>query len=162
MQNVTIFTDGACSGNPGKGGWAALLRCATIEKTIYGNDQHTTNNRMELIAVIQGLLALKRSCKVLVVTDSQYVCKNAENFLDTWIKNNWKNSSGKSILNVDLWQELYILLQKHVVSWQWVKGHKGHKENEIVDTLARKAINLPIVEEYKLKKDTPPLLDFLA
>ncbi len=139
MQEVCLYTDGACSGNPGKGGWAALLRCDGAEKTISGSSENTTNNRMELIAVIEGLKALKRSCKVNVVTDSQYVCKNAQHYLEIWVKKGWKNSAGRAILNVELWQELYLLLLKHSVIWQWVRGHSGHHENEIVDTIARKA-----------------------
>ncbi len=140
MQTVQIFTDGACSGNPGKGGWAALLRYGTAEKSIFGSDNDTTNNRMELTAVIEGLKALTKKCKVNVVTDSQYVCRNAENYLDGWVKKGWKGSNKKTILNVELWQELYELLQKHDVTWTWVKGHAGHPENEIVDELARNAI----------------------
>ncbi len=140
MQEIYLYTDGACSGNPGKGGWAALLRYGDVEKTLTGNDEHTTNNRMELMAVIQGLKALRRPCKVNVMTDSQYVCKNAEQYLAGWIQKGWKTSAKKDVLNVDLWQDLNEQLHKHQIIWHWVKGHNGHPENEKVDTLAREAI----------------------
>ncbi len=140
MQEVFLYTDGACSGNPGRGGWAALLRYKEAEKTLTGGEMETTNNRMEMTAVIEGLRILKKKCKVNVVTDSQYVCKNAQEYLEKWRANGWRKSDKKEILNLDLWQQLHELLQKHDIVWHWVRGHNGHKENEIVDELARNAV----------------------
>lgn len=137
---VYMYTDGACSGNPGPGGWAALLRYKTKEKIISGGDNHTTNNRMELMAVIQGISALKRTAKVELYTDSKYVQQG----ITVWIKN-WRakglleKTSGK-IKNIDLWNQLDHLNQQHEIKWHWVKGHSGHTENEIVDKAARDAL----------------------
>jgi ribonuclease HI len=137
-DKVTITTDGACLGNPGPGGWAALLQFKDKEKLISGGDAETTNNRMELQAVIEGLSALKRRCHVTVVTDSQYVMKAfKEGWLANWERNGWKTADRKPVKNQDLWQSLMELEEKHDVHWKWVKGHAGHPENERVDAEAR-------------------------
>ena len=138
MPDVAIFTDGACSGNPGAGGWGAILRYRDIEKELSGGEENTTNNRMELTAVIEALRALKTSCNVTVCTDSRYVMDGVTKWLPNWLQNGWRTANKKTpVKNVDLWQELESLLQKHKVKWVWVKGHNGHKENERVDELAR-------------------------
>jgi ribonuclease HI len=138
LEKVTITTDGACLGNPGPGGWAALLQFKEKEKMISGGDPETTNNRMELQAVIEGLGALKRRCHVTVVTDSQYVMKAfQEGWLQNWERNGWKTADRKPVKNQELWQALVELEQKHDVHWKWVKGHSGHEENERVDEEAR-------------------------
>ncbi len=138
MAKVEIFTDGACSGNPGAGGWGALLRYGGAEKELSGGEAETTNNRMELTAVIESLKALKRICDLTIYTDSRYVMDGVTQWLQNWKKNNWKTSNKKSpVKNVDLWQELDRLLSNHRVEWVWVKGHNGHPENERVDKLAR-------------------------
>lgn len=142
MKKIEIYTDGACSGNPGKGGWAAVLVYGSKKKEISGSDKNTTNNRMELTAVIQALKALKEPCEVTLTTDSKYVCDAInKKWVYSWKKNNWKKSDKKPALNVDLWQELLELLNNHTVNFVWVKGHDGHKYNERCDRLA--------VEEYK-------------
>jgi ribonuclease HI len=138
---VEIFTDGACRGNPGPGGWGAILRSGKHEKRIYGAELDTTNNRMELMAAIKALETLKRACKVELTTDSQYVRKGITEWIYNWKKNNWRNSAKKPVKNADLWQELDELEQKHDITWHWVKGHSGHVENEIADELANKAID---------------------
>ena len=132
-----IFTDGACLGNPGKGGWAALLKYGDVTKEISGAEKNTTNNRMEMMAVIQALKALKRPAKVIITTDSQYVAKGVSSWINKWRENNWKTSSKKPGKNVDLWQELDSLMKMHEVKWVWVKGHNGHKENEKCDQMAK-------------------------
>jgi ribonuclease HI len=138
LEKVTITTDGACLGNPGPGGWAALLQFNEKEKMISGCESETTNNRMELQAVIEGLSALKRRCHVTVVTDSQYVMKAfKEGWLANWERNGWKTADRKPVKNQDLWQTLVELEEKHDVHWKWVKGHAGHVENERVDEEAR-------------------------
>lgn len=138
LEKVTITTDGACLGNPGPGGWAALLQFNEKEKMISGCESETTNNRMELQAVIEGLSALKRRCHVTVVTDSQYVMKAfKEGWLANWERNGWKTADRKPVKNQDLWQTLVDLEEKHDVHWKWVKGHAGHVENERVDEEAR-------------------------
>ncbi len=140
-MQVDIYTDGACSGNPGPGGWGALLRCNGVQKELSGAQAETTNNRMELTAVIMGLKALKKQCEVTIYTDSKYVMQGVLEWLENWKKNNWRTSNKKSaVKNVDLWQELDELLKGHDIKWQWVKGHSGHPENELVDALARNAI----------------------
>ena len=137
MKHVEIYTDGACRGNPGRGGWGAILVYNGIEKELSGGDKETTNNRMELSAVIAALSALKESCRVTLTTDSQYVVNAIEKgWLDSWIKNKWRKSDKSAVLNVDLWQELVVLLDKHDVDFVWVKGHNGHPYNERCDTLA--------------------------
>ncbi len=137
---VEIYTDGACKGNPGPGGWGALLRYNGTEKHLKGAESNTTNNRMELMAAIQALKALKRPCQVSLTTDSQYVRKGITEWIHGWKKKDWKNASKKPVKNADLWQELDALSQKHQVEWHWVKGHSGHPDNEKVDQLANEAI----------------------
>ncbi len=140
-QQIEIYTDGACKGNPGKGGWGVLLRYKGHEKRLYGGEHHTTNNRMELMAVIKGLDALKRdSCHVRVVSDSTYVLKGISEWLPDWKKRGWKTAAKKPVLNADLWMQLDALAARHTVDWQWVKGHNGHLENEIADELANLGI----------------------
>jgi len=134
---VEIFTDGACLGNPGPGGWAALLRFNSTEKEISGGEANTTNNRMELKAVIEGLLSLSRPCRVAVTTDSQYVQKGITEWIERWKARGWRTADKKPVKNVDLWQALDNARANHDVSWHWVRGHAGHEENERVDTLAR-------------------------
>ena len=137
---VEIFSDGACSGNPGPGGWGTVLRCGDYEKEFSGYDPETTNNRMELIGAIAGLEALKRPCQVRVTTDSQYVKKGMTEWIDGWVKRGWKNSQKKPVANRDLWERLLELTDPHEVEWCWVRGHDGHAENERCDALARAAI----------------------
>jgi ribonuclease HI len=141
MKRVYIFTDGACRGNPGPGGWGALLRYSDREKKISGGESNTTNNRMELMAAIQALAAIKESCIIELYTDSQYVQKGVTEWLPGWKKRHWKKSDNKPVKNVDLWQALDKQIQSHQISWHWVKGHNGHLENELVDALANKAID---------------------
>jgi ribonuclease HI len=138
-NTVHIFTDGACSGNPGPGGYGAILKYGGTTKEISGCDPHTTNNRMELTAVIQALRLLKRPCRVKIVTDSNYVVKGMTEWMPGWLKRNWMNSQKKPVSNQDLWQRLRELSQRHQIQWQWIKGHGGHPENERCDQLARKA-----------------------
>lgn len=140
MKHVEIYTDGACSGNPGPGGWGALLRYGEHEKELSGFDADTTNNRMEMMAVIQALSALKNSCKIDLYTDSTYVKDGVEKWLEGWKARNWRTASKKPVKNQDLWQDLDAQLGRHSIAWHWVKGHSGHEENERVDTLARDAI----------------------
>ncbi len=138
MAIIEVFTDGACSGNPGPGGWGVILRYRGTEKELSGGAPETTNNRMELTAVIEALKALKRECDVVLHTDSRYVMDGVQQWLPNWKQNGWRTSNKKSpVKNVDLWQELDSLLQKHNIRWIWVKGHNGHEENERVDKLAR-------------------------
>lgn len=137
MKKVEIYTDGACSGNPGKGGWGAVLVYAGREKEISGGSPDTTNNRMELTAVIEALSALKEPCEVSLTTDSKYVCDAVtKGWVYSWQRNNWKKADKKPALNVDLWQQLLVLLDKHTVEFNWVKGHNGHPYNERCDDLA--------------------------
>jgi ribonuclease HI len=137
-----MYTDGACRGNPGKGGWGALLRYNGNEKTLHGGEPHTTNNRMELMAVIQGLRSLKKSgCEVHVFSDSKYVLTGITEWLPNWKKRGWKTAAKKPVLNVDLWQMLDALAAQHTVKWEWVKGHSGHPENERADSLANLGID---------------------
>jgi ribonuclease HI len=138
LEKITLTTDGACLGNPGPGGWAALLRFEGKEKMISGSEPDTTNNRMELLAVISGLNALKRACEVTIVTDSQYVMKAfKEGWLDKWQENGWKTADKKPVKNQELWEELLAAVERHHVHWKWVKGHNGHPDNERVDEEAR-------------------------
>jgi len=139
-KGVKIYTDGACSGNPGPGGWGVLLCYGECKKTLSGAEPHTTNNRMELMAAIMGLRSLKRGCEVVLVTDSEYVKKGITEWLPAWKQKNWKTSKNKPVLNQDLWEALEAEVQRHMVTWEWVKGHSGHPENDLVDELARKAI----------------------
>ena len=135
-KQVTLYTDGACSGNPGPGGWACVLLYKKTEKELSGGAAETTNNRMEITAVIEGLKALKESCSVEIYTDSKYVLEGATKWLEGWQEKGWKRADKKPVLNVDLWQELAELLKQHEITWQWVKGHAGNPYNERVDALA--------------------------
>ena len=137
---VEIFTDGACQGNPGPGGWGAVLRFGDKERQLSGGEPGTTNNRMELLAAIRALEALKRRCRVVVTTDSQYLMKGVTEWMPVWKQNGWRTSSKKPVRNQDLWVELDGLLAEHDVRWKWVRGHTGHPENEQADYLARQAI----------------------
>ena len=137
MKTVYIFTDGACSGNPGPGGWGAILRYGQIEKHMSGGEKMTTNNRMELTAVIRALGAIKEKCHVVLTTDSKYVCDGInKGWAASWKKNGWRKSDKKPALNPELWDELLTLTEKHEVEFIWVKGHNGHHENEICDKMA--------------------------
>lgn len=138
MYRVEMYTDGACSGNPGPGGWGVLLRHKDIEKELSGGASETTNNRMELTAVIEGLKALKKRCDITLYTDSKYVMEGVTKWLPNWKRNGWKTSNKKgAVKNQELWEELDKLLPLHEIQWIWVKGHAGHEENERVDALAR-------------------------
>ena len=141
MKTVEIFTDGACRGNPGPGGWGALLRYGDNERELCGGEHETTNNRMELMAVIEGLSALQRPCEVKVTSDSTYVLKGIQEWMPNWKKRGWKTASKKPVRNVDLWQQLDQLVELHSIDWHWVKGHSGHAENEIADQLANRGID---------------------
>ncbi len=141
MKEVHIFSDGACRGNPGPGGWGVLLRYGDVEKTLHGGEKNTTNNRMELQAAIEGLQALTQPCDVDLTTDSQYVRKGITEWIHSWKKNGWRTSAKKPVKNGDLWKTLDELVQKHNVEWHWVKGHSGHRENEIADELANLGID---------------------
>ncbi len=138
---VEIFTDGACRGNPGPGGWGALLRYGDVEKVIKGAELDTTNNRMELMAAIQALTALKRSGRISLTTDSEYVRQGITGWVSKWKKNGWKTAARKPVKNQDLWIELDRLTNSHEIEWHWVKGHSGHRENELVDQAANDAID---------------------
>ena len=138
---MELFTDGACRGNPGPGGWGALLRSGDHEKSLWGSEADTTNNRMELMAAIEALRAINRSCTVFLNTDSQYVSLGMTEWLSRWRANNWKTANKKPVKNVDLWQALYEETKRHDVTWRWVKGHSGHRENEMADELANRAID---------------------
>jgi ribonuclease HI len=137
---IEIFTDGACSGNPGPGGWAAILRSGPHERELSGGESATTNNRMELTAVIEGLKALKRASEVRLHTDSRYVMDGASKWLSNWKKNGWKTADKKAVKNVDLWRALDAAMNGHQIDWRWVAGHSGHPENERADALARAAV----------------------
>lgn len=141
VKTIEVFTDGACRGNPGPGGWGVLLRYGKHEKTLHGGELLTTNNRMELQAVIEALKSIKESCQVIVTTDSQYVRQGMLDWLPKWKQKNWRTSSKEPVKNQDLWQELDQLVQSHDVQWHWVKGHSGHRENEIADELANRGID---------------------
>lgn len=148
MSLVEIFTDGACRGNPGPGGWGAVLRYGAADKELYGGERLTTNNRMELLAVIKALEALTRSCQVRLVTDSQYVRNGITQWIENWKRNGWRTSDRKPVKNQELWQRLDELAGRHDIAWEWVKGHSGHPENERADQLANRGIDeLPDSEE---------------
>lgn len=136
---IEIHTDGACSGNPGPGGWGALLRFGNTEKELSGGEALTTNNRMEMLAAICALESLNRECQIDLYTDSQYVQKGITEWLSGWLKRGWKNAKGEAVKNQDLWQRLHAVNSRHTVRWHWVKGHAGHVDNERVDALARAA-----------------------
>lgn len=140
MDKVQIFTDGACKGNPGPGGWGALLRSGKFEKELFGGEPNTTNNRMELKAAIEALNALRRECKVELTTDSEYVRKGITEWLENWKKRGWKTAAKKPVKNADLWQALDEAVQRHQINWHWVKGHSGHPENEKADELANRGV----------------------
>lgn len=137
---MEIFTDGACKGNPGPGGWGVLLRYGKEEKRLWGGEAQTTNNRMELLAAIKGLEALSRKCKVRLTTDSQYVRNGITEWIANWKRKNWRTANRQPVKNVDLWQRLDDLVGRHDIEWHWVKGHSGHVENEIADALANRGI----------------------
>lgn len=140
MANVEIYCDGACSGNPGVGGYGSILRCGPQEKELSGAEGLTTNNRMEMTAAIAALEALKKPCEVTLTTDSQYLVKGMTEWLPGWVKRGWQNSKKEEVLNRDLWEKLLALSKVHKVKWTWVRGHNGHPENERCDELARAAI----------------------
>ncbi|TFH69189.1 ribonuclease HI [Gammaproteobacteria bacterium LSUCC0057] len=139
--DVELFTDGACRGNPGPGGWGVLMRSGSHSKELCGGEPETTNNRMEMMAVIEGLAALQRPCQVRVTSDSTYVLKGVQEWLPNWKKRGWKTASKQPVKNVDLWQRLDGLIAQHTIEWQWVKGHSGHPENELADQLANRGID---------------------
>lgn len=139
-KEVVAHTDGACRGNPGPGGWGVLLRAGGVERELYGGEPATTNNRMELIAVIRALESLKRRCRVRLYTDSQYVQKGISQWIHDWKRRAWRTADKKPVKNVDLWQRLDTLAAEHDVEWHWVRGHAGHPENERADALANRAI----------------------
>lgn len=139
-MKVEIFCDGACSGNPGAGGYGAILRCGSTEKELSGADGDTTNNRMEMTAAIRALESLKRPCDVVLVTDSQYLVKGMTEWIRGWVKRGWVNSKKEAVLNRDLWERLLELSSVHRITWAWIRGHNGHPENERCDELARRAI----------------------
>ncbi len=137
---VDIFTDGACSGNPGPGGWGAILRYGATEKELFGGENQTTNNRMEMMAVIQALEGLKRPVKVRIHTDSRYVMEGMTKYVPGWQRNGWKTADKKPVKNIDLWERMVMAAKPHSLEWFWVKGHAGHAENERADQLARDGI----------------------
>ncbi|MEJ2346314.1 MAG: ribonuclease HI [Gammaproteobacteria bacterium] len=141
MERVEIFTDGACRGNPGPGGWGVLLRAKGREKSLFGAERETTNNRMELTAAIMALEALKRGCRVELTTDSQYVKKGITEWIGNWKRRGWKTADRKAVKNADLWRRLDAAVARHEVHWHWVRGHSGHPENERADQLANQAID---------------------
>lgn len=138
---IEIFTDGACRGNPGPGGWGALLRAGSHEKELWGGEAHTTNNRMEMTAVIESLKALKKPSDVILTTDSQYVRKGITEWIEGWKRKNWQTAARKPVKNADLWREIDALAALHTIDWRWVKGHSGHAENERVDDLANRGVD---------------------
>jgi len=140
VKKVEAFTDGACRGNPGPGGWGAILRYQGRERELWGGEKDTTNNRMELTAAIEALRALKEPCDVTLTTDSEYVRKGITEWIDNWKLRGWRTSNRKPVKNVDLWQALDLERERHEVNWHWVKGHSGHRENEMADQLANRGI----------------------
>ena len=141
MKQVIIYTDGACRGNPGPGGWGALIKYDSVEKTIFGGQANTTNNQMELSAAIEGLAILKEPCNVELFTDSKYVMDGITQWIQNWKKNNWRTATKKDVKNKELWQKLDQLITQHQVQWHWVKGHSGDAGNEAADLLANKGID---------------------
>lgn len=144
MDHVEIYTDGACSGNPGPGGWGAIMRTKGIEKELSGGEKDTTNNRMEMMAVIAALESLQRDCSVKITTDSQYVMKGMLEWLPGWKKRNWQTAAKKPVKNIDLWQRLERAAESHQLEWEWVRGHQGHVENERADQLAVAARDIAV------------------
>jgi ribonuclease HI len=140
FPQVTIYTDGACSGNPGPGGWGVLLRFDKYEKELSGSATETTNNRMEMTAAIEALKALKQSCQIEFYTDSEYLRKGITEWMHNWKRRGWKTAAKKPVKNQDLWRELDTIIHEHKINWHWIRGHAGHRENERVDQLARTAI----------------------
>jgi len=140
VKEVRIFTDGACKGNPGPGGWGAVLYYGIKQKQIFGGEKVTTNNRMELMAAIQALAILKHPCTIILTTDSQYVRKGISEWIKGWKRNGWKTSAKKPVKNADLWQMLDEQSQQHNIDWRWVKGHSGHPDNELADDLANRGV----------------------
>ena len=147
MKKVKIYTDGACKGNPGKGGWGAVLQYGNSEKEISGFQNKTTNNIMELTAAVEALKLLKEPCEITLTTDSTYVKNGISKWIFSWKKNGWKTASKKSVKNKELWQELELLSKNHSINWKWVKGHSGHPENERCDQLANEAISKMSLEQ---------------
>jgi ribonuclease HI len=141
MDDVVIYTDGACSGNPGPGGWGALLRFGAHERELKGGEPGTTNNRMEMLAAIEALEALKRPCRVELYTDSVYLRDGITKWIVNWKRNGWKTAAKKPVKNVDLWQRLETAIERHQITWHWVKGHAGHPGNEAADALARQGLD---------------------
>jgi len=141
LKTVELFTDGACRGNPGPGGWGALLRYRGEEKELWGGVADTTNNRMELQATIEGLKALREPCRVILTTDSEYVRRGITEWIDGWKRRGWRNAARKPVKNTDLWQTLDAEAGRHDIEWRWVKGHSGHRENELADGLANRGID---------------------
>src|SRR5438105_4799899 len=154
MAEVEIFTDGACSGNPGPGGWGAVLRFGTVEKELSGGEAATTNNRMEMMAAIAGLEALKRPCRVRLYTDSQYLRDGITAWLPRWKARGWRTAAKAAVKNIDLWQRLEAAAAPHQIEWLWVRGHAGHPENERADALARGAI---VAQRQPVQDGEPPL-----
>jgi ribonuclease HI len=140
-ESVEVYADGACRGNPGPGGWGVLLRAKGVEKELFGGEPHTTNNRMELTAVIRALEALKRPCTIRVYTDSQYVQKGISEWISAWKRRGWRTADKKPVKNVDLWERLDALVSTHDIEWHWVRGHAGHDDNERADALANRGID---------------------
>jgi ribonuclease HI len=149
LNSIDIYTDGACKGNPGPGGWGALLKSAEAQRELYGGELATTNNRMEMTAVIEALVALKRPCKVTLHVDSQYVLKGMTEWLPGWKARNWKTASKEPVKNVDLWQRLDALVNggSHQIEWSWVRGHNGHPGNERADQLANLGVELVLARQ---------------
>ncbi|KRG66566.1 ribonuclease H [Stenotrophomonas terrae] len=139
MKSIEVHTDGACLGNPGPGGWGALLRYKGHERELSGGEGHTTNNRMELMAAIMGLETLSEPCNIILFTDSQYVRQGITEWMPSWVRRNWKTAGGDQVKNRDLWERLHEATQRHQIDWRWVKGHSGDPDNERVDQLARDA-----------------------
>ncbi|MGJ3257667.1 MAG: ribonuclease HI [Alcanivorax sp.] len=150
MKLVIIFTDGACRGNPGPGGWGAVMRYGSTEKSLFGGEADTTNNRMELMAAIMALEALTQPCQVVLTTDSRYVMDGITKWMVNWKKRGWKTASKQPVKNADLWRRLDAAREKHTIEWQWVKGHSGHPENDKADALANRGI-----DELLQKKGMP-------
>ena len=147
MKNVQLITDGACSGNPGKGGWACILRYGELKRELFGCEPHTTNNRMELTAAVEGLKRLKESCSVEIITDSEYLKNGITTWIHNWKKKNWTTSDKKPVKNQDLWMELDELVSAHETKWKWTKGHASHEDNNRCDELATRAAREQIASE---------------